>query len=265
MLRLLVERGANIDLISDNGATALSLAIDAGSVTGDELVAELLKLGAKLLGAKMIISMKDFALTGKFGPVRIGMSKDDVIGLLGRPTGEAKLNAGHVDVQYGNYEFFFDKGHILYAIQNDRCNPKNPESVEYKNKRFKIDPWVLRTPRAHTLTRVGGQLEREGIPHSLIDYFGRTAIQFPSKVVLDFSEEGDDPPITAICFFPVPIDEELRAEAISQLEKTISLLKKLEKGAPIKIKVQAYSPQHPKSSRAKRTKGARRSKREPSN
>ena len=75
MLRLLVERGAKIGLVSDNGATALSLAIDAGSVTGDELVVELLKLGAKMSGAKMIISMEDFALTGRFGPGRAPLTQ----------------------------------------------------------------------------------------------------------------------------------------------------------------------------------------------
>jgi hypothetical protein len=174
----------------------------------------------------MIISLKDFALTGNFGPVRIGMSKNEVIQLLGRPSGEATLNAGHVDVQYGNYEFFFDRGNVLYAIQNDRCDPKFPKMVEFRNRRFKIDPWVLRAPLTHTLTRVGGQLEREGIPHSIVDYFGRTVIQFPSKVVLDFSDEGDDPPIIGIRFWPVPLDEELLAEAIPELEKVIAALEK---------------------------------------
>jgi hypothetical protein len=200
----------------------------------------------------MIISMKDFALTGNFGPVKIGMSKNDVIELLGQPSGESALYAGHVGVCYGRYEFFFDQGDILYAIQNDSCDPNFPRHVEFRNKRFKIDPWVLRTPLTHTLTRVGGKLERESIPHSLIDYFGRTAIQFPSKVVLDFSDEGDDPPITGILFFPLPVDEELRAESISHIEGVIALLEKaIKEPGPIKInvKVDKTRTRYPKVTR----------------
>ena len=46
MLRALVSRGANINCKSATDATALSLARDAGSVCGEELAAELLRLGA---------------------------------------------------------------------------------------------------------------------------------------------------------------------------------------------------------------------------
>ena len=46
MLRLLVQDGANIHLVSNTGQTALSLAQAAGNATGDQLASELLLLGA---------------------------------------------------------------------------------------------------------------------------------------------------------------------------------------------------------------------------
>lgn len=46
MLRLLVQDGANIHLISNSGQTALSLAQAAGNATGDQLASELLLMGA---------------------------------------------------------------------------------------------------------------------------------------------------------------------------------------------------------------------------
>ena len=41
MLKLLAQHGADIDALADNGATALSLAIEAGSATGEQLVKEI--------------------------------------------------------------------------------------------------------------------------------------------------------------------------------------------------------------------------------
>ena len=46
MLRALVAHGADLNLKSSSDATAFSLARDAGSDCGDELAAELIKLGA---------------------------------------------------------------------------------------------------------------------------------------------------------------------------------------------------------------------------
>ena len=46
MLRVLVSRGADVKLKASNGQTALSLAIAAGSVAGEQLASELVTLGA---------------------------------------------------------------------------------------------------------------------------------------------------------------------------------------------------------------------------
>jgi ankyrin repeat protein len=47
MLRALVARGADVNMIADSGATALSLAAESGSALGEQLVVELVKLGAR--------------------------------------------------------------------------------------------------------------------------------------------------------------------------------------------------------------------------
>jgi ankyrin repeat protein len=46
MLRLLVERGADVNLVADNGTTARALAIDSRSAVGEYLAIELTQLGA---------------------------------------------------------------------------------------------------------------------------------------------------------------------------------------------------------------------------
>jgi len=47
MLNLLVAHGARLDVPADNGATAISLAKEAGSAAGQQLAAELLRLGER--------------------------------------------------------------------------------------------------------------------------------------------------------------------------------------------------------------------------
>ena len=47
MLRALVKHGADINIQTPNGTTALKLAREAGSAAGDELAAELIKFGAR--------------------------------------------------------------------------------------------------------------------------------------------------------------------------------------------------------------------------
>lgn len=46
MLRALVAHGADLNLVSSSGVTALELAREAGSLAGEELVEELLRFGA---------------------------------------------------------------------------------------------------------------------------------------------------------------------------------------------------------------------------
>lgn len=46
MLRLLIERGADTALVANNGATVFGLAGDAGSVTGEQLLEELSRIGS---------------------------------------------------------------------------------------------------------------------------------------------------------------------------------------------------------------------------
>ena len=46
MLKILVAHGAHVGAISNDGETPLSLAKEAGNATGEQLVAELIRLGA---------------------------------------------------------------------------------------------------------------------------------------------------------------------------------------------------------------------------
>jgi hypothetical protein len=93
---------------------------------------------------------------------------------------------------YGWYEFlFFDDELIL--IQNDSYNPQDPTAVEFKNNKFEVDPWFLRTPLPITFLDVIRNLESEGLSYE-ITHLGSAAngikvIMLPSGFYFDFEQE----------------------------------------------------------------------------
>lgn len=89
------------------------------------------------------ISLKDFALTGEFGPVKVGMHRDEIVNVLGEPEGEQDFGTGFGGIVYAWYEFFYDsdtKG--LSAIQNDHLQAdcsNHKDCILYKNSHFEVD------------------------------------------------------------------------------------------------------------------------------
>jgi hypothetical protein len=67
------------------------------------------------------ISLKNFILTGNFGPIKIGMTKSQIIEYLGAPDEIADFGAGLSGLFYNGFEFFYDteNNDALYTIQND--------------------------------------------------------------------------------------------------------------------------------------------------
>ncbi len=160
------------------------------------------------------VNIKNFALTGQFGPVQIGMHREEVERLLGEPDGRTSWNSAPEEpdhIYYSRYEFFFEKS-ILVAVQNDNFFPQWPELVRYESKTFKIDPWILDASPKTTLSEVIERLDAENIAFEQIEYFERPGIQLASGVVLDFDDWDEDehdtePPLErreliAIRYFP---------------------------------------------------------------
>ena len=138
------------------------------------------------------VVLKDFAVTGRFGPIEMGMSKVEVTNLLGPPGGEAEFSAGSTGMLYGWYEFQFcdDK---LILIQNDSYDPRDPTAVEFRNDRFEVDPWFLRTPLPLTSLNVTRNLESEGLSYEIAHLGspenGIKVIMLPSGFHFDFEQE----------------------------------------------------------------------------
>ncbi|ACU61879.1 hypothetical protein [Chitinophaga pinensis] len=149
----------------------------------------------------MTVSLRDFILTGKFGPVTLGMTIEEVMDILGKPDGLTEYDNGHSEVYYAYYEFFFlTESRILYGIQNDHLatfpniktgRVNNKRDICFSNDKFTIDTWLLKKNRYMVFKEVFNRISEEGIEFTLErtydDYRG---ICFTSNVKLGFNDNS---------------------------------------------------------------------------
>ncbi|WP_299838467.1 hypothetical protein [uncultured Tenacibaculum sp.] len=141
------------------------------------------------------IYLKDFIITGDFGPVKIGMTKQEVINLLGEPDSDNDFGSGTFGLLYSWYEFFFDKKtQALKSVQNDHLQAncsEHDEMILFKNDKFEIDIWFLKVNLDITYKEVKEILKRENISFSEEKYWDNDIIKFESGVFLDFDDRDD--------------------------------------------------------------------------
>lgn len=144
----------------------------------------------------LTISLKDFALTGHFGPVKIGMTKPEVISLLGIPEFEMDFQTGYTGVLYSRYEFFFNtETNILESIQNDHLQgdcENHKELIHFQNDFFTIDTWFIQVQQDITRGQIIELLTREGIVYQEETFMGHDIIRFESGVTLDFYDKKEE-------------------------------------------------------------------------
>ncbi|QDT40155.1 hypothetical protein Pan241w_02110 [Gimesia alba] len=146
----------------------------------------------------LTISLKEFALTGEFGPVKIGMHKDEAIALLGKPGCESdfgrSITGGFL---YGWYEFFYDNDtREIHSIQNDHLQAdclNHGDMFLYQNSHFRVDTWFLKAGQDFAFQDVINILHDEKIPFRIVRRLGedREMIEFKSGVLFSFNERCD--------------------------------------------------------------------------
>lgn len=127
------------------------------------------------------IRLKDFATTGKFGPVGLGMTIEEVIEFLGPPECTTEYSGGHAEIIYAYYEFFYQSpDNILNGIQNDHLaslpnlktgRVNNKSDICFQNDNFNIDIWFLKKNRFLTFKQVVANLEKEKISFEIVTDF----------------------------------------------------------------------------------------------
>ncbi|MEO0468920.1 MAG: hypothetical protein AAF206_04805 [Bacteroidota bacterium] len=142
------------------------------------------------------IYLKQFALTGEFGPVKLGMSKTEVLALLGKPDGDIDLGKAFSSLQYGWYEFFFiKKTGTLESIQNDHLQAQfthGNRTINFKNDTFEIDPWFVKAGQDISRKEVKNILRAEGLSFAEEESGGSEIIRFDSGITLDFDNRDGE-------------------------------------------------------------------------
>ena len=138
----------------------------------------------------MKINLKEFAITGNFGPIKLGMTKADLINSFSKPDDDNNYGTGYGGVNYGMYEFFYqmELGRIT-GIQNDHYDPEYPGCFVFKNDSFELDSWFFEANRDYDLKGVSGILTAEQLEFKIEKYLDRKIIVMPSGFVIDFDNE----------------------------------------------------------------------------
>jgi len=141
-------------------------------------------------------------MTGQFGPVKIGMTKDEVIKSLGKPDSDNDYGTGSGGLMYAWYEFFYWQDNLkISGIQNDhlttwpgskRKKTKNhQEAICFQNDRIYIDIWFLKAGQDITYGEVINILRTEQISFEEInDQYQGHLIKFKSGVTMDFDDHS---------------------------------------------------------------------------
>jgi len=111
------------------------------------------------------VSLKELIESGRFGPLRLGMSKEQVESFLGAPddwsVGSRKFSQATI-LKYGDVEFHFDP-HAggLWLIHLEQFDAPS------RGKSVRLDPWVIRP--SLTLSEMEECLSRNGISYQVTD------------------------------------------------------------------------------------------------
>ena len=146
-----------------------------------------------------IISLKDFILTGQFGQIKMGDSKDTIIKYLGKPNNDCDFGTGLSGLNYLGFEFFYwTESQKLSVIQTDSLdflfNNASNSTIFKLNKKVGIDFSIFSNAQNLTFKRLTEYLKKENFKfteNEKTEHF-YTELRFESGVTLDFENWQDN-------------------------------------------------------------------------
>lgn len=188
----------------------------------------------------MHLDLKAFLLSGQFGPIAFGMSRQALEAVLGAPDtwGQHTDKAKATIWKYGSFEFYFgEKGDALWMIYTDDLDPMEGSHS------LTLDPWLLN--KELEIQQAESLFASEQIPYKRVEQpkLERIDLQMASGVVLHFDADEDraKPTLCAIALMdkeylqqsnpvkqisitvPLAVYEKLKHEAMTHKKSVSSL------------------------------------------
>jgi hypothetical protein len=115
------------------------------------------------------ISFLDCFRTGRFGSVEIGMSKEQILSLLGAPDDWWRINSANDDQPYTQSEspiWIYGGVELYWEGANNTLSEISfkPHYLHWSKYITPLDCWIFRNQKGPTLRRLKAALKRESIP-----------------------------------------------------------------------------------------------------
>lgn len=143
-----------------------------------------------------VISLKEFVLSGCFGPVYLGMPLEELKKHFGKPADSYDSGMGSGLWFYNGFEFYYyTKTNTLFGIQNDNICHEGPEKksehLYFFDEDTLIDTWFLDFGKKIPYRKVVTRLQNEGISFETENRGDYDELRFSSGVAFDFeNREG---------------------------------------------------------------------------
>ncbi|WP_242394709.1 hypothetical protein [Anaeromyxobacter oryzisoli] len=138
------------------------------------------------------ISLKELLLTGRFGPVELGMARAAVAAALGPPDDEGYFRKRVAQVwKYGSIELHFDRDDAVFLIHSDDDSLDAPQG----GRNVDLDPWIISSALRRDAALA--ELSRAGMPCTTTEYAWNAntdEVRTASGVALLFEGEDDTSP-----------------------------------------------------------------------
>lgn len=146
-----------------------------------------------------IVSIEAFIVSGCFGGVTIGTSKEMALQLLGTPDEDCHYGRESGGLIYSWYELFYNrKTGVVNGIQNDHlffwdestnrsAVKQHAEGFLFQNETIRVDPWLLKAGNNLRYSDILDYLTQKGVEFTeFTDSFTGCLICFSSGVKMDF-------------------------------------------------------------------------------
>lgn len=142
---------------------------------------------------KLQIDIEDI-LNGNFGTIEKGMTRSEVISILGEPS-EIREGKYHLDICYliyGGYALFFREENKVFRLKSfeNTWLDEDEKYLSFENDKIKITPWFLKFGMG--FKEVIQELEQRNIEHTFTYKYDELFIILKDNATIGFAQNENN-------------------------------------------------------------------------